>query len=161
MAAWFSWNVERREENGSSIFRRPVIELEIVRCDASAWKLFSRHHYLSGKLHPSAQCFAGLVEGQPAAFVAVLPFPHPTHSGWREHRCVCLPDFQGVGIGNSMSEFVASLFVGTGKPYTSVTSHPAMIHHRARSRNWRMSRGPSRIRRGNEETVRWRHWTKP
>ena len=104
---------------------------------------------MSGKLHPSAQCFAGLVEGQPAVFVAVLPFPHPTHPGWREHRCVCLPDFQGVGIGNAMSEFVASLFVGTGKPYTSVTSHPAMIHHRARSPHWIMSRAPSRKRPGN------------
>jgi hypothetical protein len=140
--------LERREENGSSTFRRPQIELEIVRCRGSAWGLFSRHHYLSGKLHPSAQCFAGLVEGRAAAFVAVLPFPHPTRSGWREHRCVCVPDFQGVGIGNAISEFVASLFAATGKPYTSVTSHPAMIHHRARSANWRMGRGPSRIRRG-------------
>jgi len=46
-----------------------------------------------------------------------------------------------------MSEFVASLFAATGKPYRSVTSHPAMIHHRARSANWRMGRGLSRIRR--------------
>jgi hypothetical protein len=142
---------ERREENGSSPFRRPRIELEIVRCRGSAWGLFSRHHYLSGKLHPSAQCFAGLVESRPAAFVAVLPFPHPTRSGWREHRCVCLPDFQGVGIGNAISDFVASLFATTGKPYTSVTSHPAMIHHRARSANWRMGRAPSRIRRGHRK----------
>jgi energy-coupling factor transporter ATP-binding protein EcfA2 len=138
--------------------RRPQIKLEIVRCRASAWKLFSRHHYLSGKLHPSAQCFAGLVEGRAAAFVAVLPFPHPTRSGWREHRCVCVPDFQGVGIGNAMSEFVASLFAATGKPYTSVTSHPAMIHHRARSANWRMGRGPSRIRRGHRRNGAMAAW---
>jgi energy-coupling factor transporter ATP-binding protein EcfA2 len=140
--------------------RRPEIDLEIVRCGTSAWKLFSRHHYLSGKLHPSAQCFAGLVEGQPAAFVAVLPFPHPTHSGWREHRCVCVPDFQGVCIGNAMSEFVASLFVSTGKPYTSVTSHPAMIHHRARSAHWRMSRSPSRIRPRHRRDHQMAAWTK-
>jgi energy-coupling factor transporter ATP-binding protein EcfA2 len=140
---------ERSEENASSdVFRRPAIQMEIVRCSAAAWKLFSRHHYLSGKLHQSARCFAGLIENQPAAFVAVLPFPHPVRSGWREHRCVCLPDFQGVGIGHAMSEFVASLYAATGKPYWSVTSHPAMIHHRARSKNWRMIREPSRIRRG-------------
>jgi hypothetical protein len=36
----------------------------------------------------------------------------------------CLPDFQGVGIDNAMSEFVASLFVATGKPHFSSTSHP-------------------------------------
>jgi ABC-type ATPase involved in cell division len=149
-----SLNERSEEKESSGSFRRPTIELEIIRCGTSAWKLFSRHHYLSGKLHPSAQCFAGLVEGQPAAFVAVLPFPHPTHSGWREHRCVCLPDFQGVGIGNSISEFVASLFAGTGKPYMSVTSHPAMIQHRARSRNWRMRRGPSRLCRGDKRDRR-------
>jgi hypothetical protein len=96
----------------------------------------------------------GLVEERPAAFVAVLPFPHPVRSGWREHRCVCLPDFQGVGIGNAMSEFVASLFAATGKPYRSVTSHPAMIHHRARSPHWRMSRSPSRIRPGHRSSNR-------
>jgi energy-coupling factor transporter ATP-binding protein EcfA2 len=128
------------------LVRRPKIDVEIVRCDASTWKLFSRHHYLNGKIHAGAQCFAGLVEGQPAAFVAVLFFPHADRPGWREHRCVCLPDFQGVGIGNAMSEFVASLFVATGKPYRSVTSHPAMIHHRAKSSQWRMTRSPSRVR---------------
>jgi energy-coupling factor transporter ATP-binding protein EcfA2 len=139
-------SLERRGASDvSGSFRRPRIELEIVSCRASAWKLFGRHHYLSGNLNPSARCFMGLVEGQPAAFVAVLPFPHPVRPGWREHRCVCLPDFQGVGIGNAMSEFVASLYAGTGKPYMSVTSHPAMIHHRSRSGNWRMSRRPSRV----------------
>ena len=49
----------------------------------------------------------------PAAFTAVLAFPHARRPGWREHRTVCLPDFQGVGIGNAMSELVASLFVAT------------------------------------------------
>jgi hypothetical protein len=150
-------SLEERSEakNSSGTFRRPIIELEIIRCNVSAWKLFSRHHYMNGKLHPSAQCFAGLVEGQPAAFEAVLPFPHPTHPGWREHRCVCLPDFQGVGIGNAMSEFVASLFAGMGRPYTSVTSHPAMIHHRARSGNWRMRRGPSRTNKSRSDRMGW------
>jgi energy-coupling factor transporter ATP-binding protein EcfA2 len=125
--------------------RRPDIRLEIVRCDTSAWRIFSRHHYLSGRLHSSAICFVALIEDQPAAFVAALPFPHATHPGWREHRCVCLPDYQGVGIGNALSEFVASLFVATGRPYTSVTSHPAMMHHRSRSPLWRVRRGPSRV----------------
>jgi hypothetical protein len=123
-------------------YSRPKIDLEIIRTDRSAWPRFKPHHYLSGALNPSAACYVGLVKDQPAAFTAVLPFPHPTHSGWREHRTVCLPDFQGVGIGNAMSEFVASLYRATGRPYTSTTSHPAMIHHRAKSPLWRMSRKP-------------------
>jgi ABC-type phosphate/phosphonate transport system ATPase subunit/GNAT superfamily N-acetyltransferase len=121
---------------------RPRIELEIVRTDRSAWPRFKPHHYLSAALNPSAACYVAMVNDQPAAFTAVLPFPHPTHSGWREHRTVCLPDYQGVGIGNAMSEFVASLYRATGRPYTSTTSHPAMIHHRAKSPLWRMTRKP-------------------
>ena len=125
--------------------RRPPIEMEIIRTDRTAWPAFKPHHYLSGNLHKAAACFLGLIEKQPAAFTAVLPFPHPTRSGWREHRTVCLPDFQGVGIGNAMSEFVASLYKATGKSYTSTTSHPAMIRHRAKSPLWRMSRAPGLV----------------
>jgi hypothetical protein len=72
----------------------------------------------------------------------LLGFPHPRKPAWRERRTVCLPDFQGVGIGNAMSEFVASLFAATGKPYVSTTSHPAMIRHRVKSPLWRMTRKP-------------------
>ena len=123
--------------------RRPRVTLEIVRGSRADWPAFKPHHYLTGNLNPAAACFVGTVDGQPAAFTAVLPFPHPTRSGWREHRTVCLPDYQGVGIGQAMSGFVASLYKSTGKPYTSTTSHPAMIGHRARSPLWRLSRRPS------------------
>src|SRR5690242_10003312 len=37
--------------------RRPPIPLAIVRCQASAWRLFAAHHYLSAALHPAAVCF--------------------------------------------------------------------------------------------------------
>ena len=122
--------------------RRPQIRLDIRRCRRSLWSVFKRHHYLSATLHPGSRCYAGFVDGSPATFTAVLPFPHPVRSGWREHRTVCLPDFQGVGLGNAMSEFVASIYIATGKPYYSTTSHPAMIRHRAASLRWRMTRKP-------------------
>jgi ABC-type thiamine transport system ATPase subunit len=135
-------------------WERPPIELKIIRADRSAWDRFKPHHYLSGDLHKGAACFVGLVKDQPAVFTAVLHFPHPTNSGWREHRTVCLPDFQGVGIGNAMSEHVASLYAATGKPYTSTTSSPAMIRHRMRSPHWRMKRKPglATVHRGGAST---------
>jgi hypothetical protein len=40
--------------------RRPPIELELYRCHRSVWRLFARHHYLSGGLNPSAQCYVAL-----------------------------------------------------------------------------------------------------
>jgi ABC-type uncharacterized transport system YnjBCD ATPase subunit len=130
------------DARGSQRRRRPAIELEIVRTDRSAWDLFKSHHYLSSSLNPAAACYVGHVDSQPAAFTAVLPFPHPTAPGWREHRTVCLPDYQGVGIGNAMSEFVAGVYRSLGRPYTSTTSHPAMIYHRAKSPLWTMTRRP-------------------
>ena len=59
-------------------------------------------------------------------------------------RCVWLPDFQGIGIGNAVSEYVAPLYSWKWR-YHSVTSHPAMIAHRVRSPLWRMRREPSRV----------------
>lgn len=125
-----------------SVQSRPAIRLEIVPCDRSAWRIFKRHHYLDTNINNAAVCFCALFEGQPVAFTAVLSWPHPTAPRWREHRTVCLPDFQGVGIGNALSDFVASLYRATGKPYTSVTANPAMIGYRARSPKWCMRSAP-------------------
>lgn len=128
-----------------SLQQRPPIALEISRVHRKAWNLFAHHHYLSRHVTQTAQCFLGSVAGEPAAFTAVCHFPHATHPGYREHRTVCLPDFQGIGLGNAMSEFVAALFVATGRRYYSTTSHPAMIRHRAKSPHWKMTRAPSLV----------------
>jgi hypothetical protein len=79
----------------------------------------------------------GEVNGQPACFASVIHNPHKGKGWWREHRTVCLPDFQGIGLGNALSEFVA-----TGKEYRSTTTHPAMIRHRCKSPLWEMIRAP-------------------
>lgn len=131
-----------------SLQRRPAIRLEVYRTTTAAWPRFAHHHYLSRDLHPAAKCYVALVDSQPAAFAAVLAFPHSRRPGWRGHRTVCLPDYQGVGIGNALSELVAASFVTTGRPYFSTTGNPAMIHHRARSPLWRLTRLPSRSATG-------------
>lgn len=124
---------------------RPRIELEVCRTDTSTWRIFSRYHYLDHSLHRAAACFVGLVDGRPVAFASVIPFPHAYRSGWRGHRMVCLPDFQGVGIGNALFEFVASLYRAKRKPFFFVTSLQGVIRHCARSPVWRMTRSPSRV----------------
>lgn len=128
---------------GRGLHQRPKIKLEIIRCERDAWNLFKGHHYLSADIHPTAARFVAKVDGVPAAFCAVLSFAHPVSPGWREHRTVCLPEFQGVGIGNALSESVASAYASTGKPFRSSTSSPAMIYHRARSPLWKMTRKPT------------------
>ncbi len=150
-----------------SLQQRPAIELEVLRVDGGkVWPLFKPHHYLSGSLSKSARCFLATIGGRPAAFGAVGHFPHATAPGWQEHRFVVLPDFQGVGVGNRLSEYLGSLFRATGKPYRGLTSHPAYIQHRLRSPLWRCYRRPQFSPRGrrrkkvaglekNLATTRW------
>ena len=88
--------------------RRPPIELEIVRCRRSAWRLFARHHYLSGALSSYARCFLALWEGVPAAFCATVSLIGRKNRR-RISRIVTLPDYQGIGIGMAVAETVAEL----------------------------------------------------
>ena len=127
--------------------RRPPVRLDVVRCQASAWRLFHAHHYLSGALNPHAVCFLASWDGRPVAFSAWLPFVGPGPPARREHRTVCLPDYQGIGIGNALSALVASMWKGLGSRAASTTTHPALIRARLRSPLWRLRRPPSLARR--------------
>lgn len=125
-----------------SLQRRPSIDLRISHVDPETWRLFAHHHYLSRDLNTASRCYCAFWDGQPVAFVAVLAFPHHTRPGWRAHRIVCLPDYQGVGIGNRVSEQIAAAYLATGKPYWVTTSHPALIGHLSRSSRWFMKNQP-------------------
>lgn len=138
-----------------SVLPRPPIDLQIRRTTTQEWNLFKNHHYLDTSIHVAATCFIAEIQDKPAAFSSVLAFPHADRPGWREHRTVCLPDYQGVGIGNALSNFVASLYQATGKPYRSTTGSPSMIYHRAKSDQWKMTRPPQRSNiRSNKTTIK-------
>jgi hypothetical protein len=70
-----------------------------------------------------------------------LHFVHGTvRNAKREHRTVVLPDYQGVGIGNRVSETVAQMVIEQKMRFISTTSHPAMMMHRSKSPKWRCHR---------------------
>jgi GNAT superfamily N-acetyltransferase len=116
--------------------RRPRIELEIFRCRTAAWRLFARHHYLSGQLSPSARCFLALWRGLPVTFCATIP-QIGCRNHWRVTRVVTLPDYQGIGIGTAVLEAVAGLHRRDGCRINVTASHPALIAHCRRSPDWR------------------------
>lgn len=130
------------------LWRRPEINLKIHRIHHSAWRMFRQHHYLSSNHNNAAVCFAAFWNDTPVAFSSWLALASGSVSGKREHRTVTLPDFQGVGIGNRMSEFCAALWRSLGYRAFSTTSHPAMIRHRAKSPLWNMHRAPNLGARG-------------
>ncbi len=123
---------------------RPPINVDIRRADHDEWAPFAAHHYLSAKLDRHAHGYLASVDGRPAVFTAVLPTPSPKrYMVARESRTVCVPDFQGVGMGHAVADTVAAAYRAAGWRYRSTTSHPAMIGRRARSPLWDMVRSPS------------------
>jgi energy-coupling factor transporter ATP-binding protein EcfA2 len=139
------------------LWRRPGIALDVVRCRTSAWPLFAPHHYLSHRLAPAAVCFLATWQGRPAAFSAWLPRMGAGPPARREHRTVTLPDYQGVGLGNALSDLIASLWRGLGFRALSTTTHPAMIRSRLASPRWRLRRAPAPARARERSLSRLRH----
>lgn len=124
--------------------RRPAITLEIQRVHHSAWELFRPYHYLSHTHQQSARCFAALLNNEPVAFVSVLYMPHSiTKTLHRIHRAVCLPDYQGVGIGSALIAYVASAYRAVKKRITITTALPALIAGYSHDNRWICTRKPS------------------
>jgi GNAT superfamily N-acetyltransferase len=137
---------------------RPKIELEIYRVHHSMWRQFAPHHYLTAHLNHAATCFAAYWKGRPVAFDAWLPFfgaLKDSRSARRGHRTVCLPDYQGVGIGNALFGYLASMWTGLGYRAFSCTGHPAEVNNRLRSKVWTMTRKPSHT--GRDATAKGAH----
>jgi len=77
------------------------------------------------------------MNGKPISFNAVLPFPHGNiKNGYRMSRTVVLPDYQGLGIGSRVTDYLASLYKAEGRTMYVKTSNPALWSHRDKSPNW-------------------------
>ena len=125
-----------------SLWRKPKISLKIFRAEYAAWDLFKHHHYLTADLNRSAKVFMITWEDNPIAITAILSFPHPRLSkAWRASRTVVLPDYQGLGIGSMISDYMGSLVRGGGGRFYSRTTHPSMIAHRLKLKDkWRVGK---------------------
>lgn len=117
---------------------RPKINIKIVNCDKKAWNIFKRHHYLTSDINNACVAYMALCNDLPIGFLSVLAFPSKNFKhAWREHRVVILPDYQGMGIGNRLSETIAQAYVECGCRYFGKTANPRMGEHRDKSPLWR------------------------
>jgi len=131
-----------------SVRRDDKLELCITPCDTEeVWRVFKKHHYLSGKINKAASSWVALYNGKPVAMTSVLAFPSKNwKNGWRGHRTVVLPEFQGMGIGSMLSDTVADYIVSTGARFFSKTAHPALGEHREKSHLWKAT-SKNRVKR--------------
>ena len=118
--------------------RFPRIQLEVSRVHHAAWELFRPYHYLNQSHSKSARYFVAFLDGEPVAMQAVIATPHQQKNLYRGHRAVCLPDYQGVGIGNALITYVASAYRALGNRILSTTASPALNNSRQRDGRWKM-----------------------
>ena len=118
------------------------------------WQIFRQYHYLNGKISSGARCYVALYREKPIAFIAVMHIKMLANY-YRVSRLVVLPDYQGIGIGKRLLNFMAKLYSSQSNlPFYLVTSNPQLI--RGNLDNWIIKRvghsshgkGDTRINRG-------------
>jgi GNAT superfamily N-acetyltransferase len=119
-----------------------MTELRIYSVEGPAkrelWALFSPYHYLSETLNHSAHCWVVGWGDDLIAFTSSITMPSGTlRDAWREHRTVVLPDYQGLGIGAMLTDWVGQRHLNEGKRFYSRTTHPRLAAYRSRSLLWR------------------------
>ena len=119
--------------------RHPALPFQVYRVDRACWRLFSRYHYLSADLNQSAQCFGAFLGDECVAFTSYLHSPHPrTRNIKRGHRLVVRPDFQGLGLGGRLDDWLGQWLFEQGFRYHNTVAHPAMIAYYSHSPRWRV-----------------------
>jgi GNAT superfamily N-acetyltransferase len=101
--------------------------------------MFAKFHYLDSNIYKASTCWCALWGDVIVGFTSIIPFPHGSiKNGWREHRTVVIPDFQGLGIGSKISDTIGQYLVDNGKQYYSKTAHIKLIKHRNNSELWEL-----------------------
>lgn len=117
---------------------KPSIGLSVHRCKPKVWDLFKKHHYLTQEVNEAYIFLLFELNNKPIA-ICVIGY----HSGknikpsFRESRIVVLPDYQGMGIGSKISEFMGGILSNSGFKYYTKTTNPALGEYRDKNIiNW-------------------------
>jgi ABC-type dipeptide/oligopeptide/nickel transport system ATPase subunit len=137
---WIFDTNEMRFKNVRGLLRRPEIELKIYE-RKGLWYLFRKYHYLNSELNNSSRQFIAFSNGVPIAFCAILHFPHPQVTNFKRiSRVVTLPDYQGLGIGFRLMNFVCDKFVKEKQRVIITTTTPSLINAFKTSKHWQLRR---------------------
>jgi hypothetical protein len=136
------------------MFDKPQLELDVYEIPKDFkqkyWDIFKKHHYLGDKLNTSARCWVAYLWGNPVAFNSVLAMPSGSlKRAWREHRLVVLSDYQGMGIGNNMSECVGEILISEDKRFFSKTANIKLGEYRNNKDSWRPTSKNGKSRKDN------------
>lgn len=136
---WTFYTDSMEFDSGRS-HRRPEIKIKVYRTKTDYWKIFRKYHYLTSALANNAHCYVAFLNEIPIAFNAVIPQPCRNKKLKRSHRLVVLPDYQGLGIGHRLSNFVADIYISHGYDFHAVNSNRLLYKTRMRDPAWILKR---------------------
>jgi GNAT superfamily N-acetyltransferase len=100
--------------------------------------MFRQYHYLNGSLGAGVRCYTAIYQEKPVGFIAVACVRMKAKY-YRVSRLVVLPDYQGIGVGKRLLNFIAEQYVSQTKvPFYILTGNPQII--RGNMDNWRIMR---------------------
>lgn len=146
----------QRPFNWRALQGRPPIEITLVRAIPKAWNYFAPHHYLTAS-HPSAaHCWVGYIGDEPVVwYSAQADFLHTRfHANqWRNCRLVVLPQYQGVGIGMAVLNYICGCMSAAGRDIIGTTAHTGLLSSLPASKNWTCIRAAATVHRSKN----WPH----
>ena len=84
------------------------------------------------------RCYVAIYGDRPVAFIAVV-HTHMRARYFRVTRLVVLPDYQGIGVGKRLLNFIAELYTSQMKvPFYILTSNPQIV--KGNMENWKITR---------------------
>jgi len=115
--------------------------LEIRECNRSLWTKFRKYHYLNTTLATATKSYIAIINNEKIGFISIIKFVHPkVKNMYRVHRLVILPDYQGIGIGNKLLNFIAEKYYNEKFRFSIVTSTPALIFSLNKNNKWKCKR---------------------
>lgn len=110
---------------------RPQITLQVSRVKSETWDFFKKHHYLTENINKSYIFLLFEWNNNPICIAVIAKqFGRGIVNAYRDSRIVVLPDFQGLGIGSNISNFLGAILKSGGNRYFTKTIHPALGEYR-------------------------------
>jgi energy-coupling factor transporter ATP-binding protein EcfA2 len=116
---------------------RPEIQLSVSRVTSQTWDLFKTHHYMTSSVNKSCTFLLFEWNEKPVAIVAVIATPRNNNpNGKAISRVVVLPDYQGIGIGSKVCNFIGGIYRNENCDLYIKTVNPALGEYFNKSIGW-------------------------
>lgn len=137
---------------------RPPISLQVSRCESKTYDLFKEHHYMSKSVNKAFKFILFEWNSKPIAIAVIgIQMSKSVGNAFRDSRIVVLPDYQGLGVGTSISNFMGGISKNINYRYYTKTIHPALGEYRnSQTDIWKPTSFNGKVRDGRIVNNKWK-----